>query len=129
MKARKCTSCKGYHHTWKAYFAWYKSRNFHPRRYSVGCIFSFLQAGLNQHLALSTIKSRYWPFYSRALGLSLSLIKVFIQDVTCMYTPVCSSVPFWDLIMFRWPFRSYLFNLIEIFPRLALLIRWLSMLI
>lgn len=51
LKAWKFTSCKTYHPTWKAYFAWWG--NFHPRK--LGWILNFLQSGLEQQLLISIV--------------------------------------------------------------------------
>lgn len=64
------------HHTWKAYFAQFKSRKFHPGKY----ILPFLQFDLDQNLALHT-KFWPWPFcFQRSLTFHC-LVKAFVHDV------------------------------------------------
>lgn len=58
LKTRKSTSPKLWCHSCKAYFSWCKIRKFHPRKFLMGWILFFLQSGLDQHLALSTIKGQ-----------------------------------------------------------------------
>lgn len=48
LKARKSTSCKVYHLTWKPYFTWCEERKFHPMKWSVEKILTFYnQSGIS----------------------------------------------------------------------------------
>lgn len=99
VKARKSTSSKIYHCTWKAYISWCESIGVHPRSFSVARILAFLQQGVEQKLALSTIKgqvSALAVFFQRPLA-THSLVRTFIQGVRHVAPPVRSLLPSWDL--------------------------------
>lgn len=66
---RKSSSRRIHHHMWKAYFAWCKDKTLSPREYSLTCILAFVQSGLDDHLALCTLRDRFllYPFYYKNL--------------------------------------------------------------
>lgn len=70
-----------YHRTWNSYFAWCEARGFHPHTYVLGRILAVLQSGVDQGLALRTIKGQVSAFFRDQL-LHISLLHVFVEGVT-----------------------------------------------
>lgn len=80
LRARKSTSRKIYHRTWKAYISLREAVGWHPPSYLVSRILVFLQRGVDQKLALSTIKGQISAlaiFFQRSLA-AHSLVLIYI---------------------------------------------------
>lgn len=70
-----------------------------PIDYSVSQTLAFLQSGLDQHLALCTLKGQVSPLsslFQKSLS-SFSLVKNIIQDVSWIRPPLQPPVLHWDL--------------------------------
>ena len=83
LRARKATSRKIYHRTWKAYISMCEELGCHPRTYVMSRILLFLQRGVDQALALGTVKSQVSALavYFRWFLAAQSLVRTFIQGV------------------------------------------------
>lgn len=96
LKTLKSTFRRIYHRTWKAYILC-KTVGWHPR----SCIFrilAFLQHGVDQKLALSTIKGQISAPATFFQGLlATHSVRTFVQGVWHVAPPVGSPLSLWDL--------------------------------
>lgn len=126
LRARKWTSYKIYHRSWKVYFVWCEARMFHLRQYGMYHVLFLIWAGASfglQHPEGSSLD----------IGLSLSetVGHSFPEKVMTHIAPrLCSLVSPWDLRLFLSALLKLPYEPIEIFPWLTLPVRcffsWLS---
>lgn len=99
IQARKPQSRRIYYRTWKAFIVWCEQRSFHPLRCSTPKILAFLQSGMDQGLALSSLKgqiSALSVLFQRTLA-SRPPVKTFLQGVAHSVPPFRRPLEPWDL--------------------------------
>lgn len=95
LKTWKSITHKVCYHTWNVDWALCKATGkFQPRKFSMGQILSFLQPGLDEHLALIALKGQIAAFVIifQRLHAFHSLNKVFVREVAHTVSPVHSPV-------------------------------------
>lgn len=100
IKARKSTHCL------------VRGKTFYPSIYSIGRMLTFMQSGLDQHLALtSRSKSGLVIFFQSPLLAYHSLMKtLFVQGVSHVAPPVQPPITLEDLNLVLWTLQKLPFE-------------------
>uniref|UniRef100_A0A6I8QMF2 Tyr recombinase domain-containing protein n=1 Tax=Xenopus tropicalis TaxID=8364 RepID=A0A6I8QMF2_XENTR len=99
MAARKPVSSKTYHRVWKTYRDWCNQAGHPFQDLSVPRLLSFLQAGLDKGLSLSSLKSQISALsvlFQQRLAI-LPDVTTFVQGVSHICPPFRELLPPWDL--------------------------------